>query len=96
MLDQASHLDVSPETVALPEREFSDHYMYMLDMDSITKDGVFAILNSDKNPLSSDKGQELCKTIGHTSMSVGDVIVNHVTDQKWMCVGFGWAELELV
>jgi len=79
--------------VFLPE-EWRKYYMPvpLYFNDKITNEELFKKFNVD-NPLSDKEGQEWIREnqVGHTSMSVGDMIYDGV--DYFVCLNRGWAKV---
>lgn len=96
---ELNKFDEKAKFVFLPDWVLSQEYKQVpvnIDKEPIADlDRIFDLMNggSSSNPLANEAGQRWIREngVGHTSMSVGDIIC---TGKNWyVCLGEGWKEV---
>ena len=73
-----------------------EEYYFLGPYEANNKDHLFGILNGahGRNPLSASRLQEIISREKlHTSMSVGDVLIDSTSGKAYMCAMVGWTEV---
>lgn len=83
--------------VTLDRDAFTKNYVYVGSVMAESEEDVFRLMNDyATNPLSAENGgQDTARKVGHTSMSVGDVVVPFDTRKKRVVAGLGFLDLNL-
>lgn len=76
--------------------EFKKFYTKMpLTYTNCDNEKIYSDLNQDSNPLGIEEYQNFIRDnqVGHTSMSVGDLIYDEIEKKYYVCMSLGFKEL---
>ena len=75
---------------------FDRYYMYVGTIEAASLDALFELCQNGGGGLGDPTIQKfVCRRLMKTTMSVGDIAVEHDSGKVWLCGGMGWKSINL-